>query len=426
MEANQVPLVPSSNAGIAACMIVPEVLKEDNYERWCIFMQHYLVAQNLWDVVISRKMPHAHGEDPKEWIKRNALALHTIKISCGAEKFDRIKKKNSAKDAWNALANLHKQPNEGGNKDTGIRIERKQAVTLLKDIKKGDSDAVKKLFETHPPYSAALENGSTALHVAITTGKINLAKKLISVMSEEELETQDKSGETVLSLAARKGSREIVECLVGKNKKLLEIPDCEKNIPLVLACATRHQSLTRYLYSVTPEEFLDPGNGDDHGFFFLKECIRNHMFGRSLAYDHLKYAREMVLFICEQLSTLERDQFMRSGAVEATFKAIKLGDLDFVKQITEANPDIVWNLGPERSRDMLMYAVAHRQKEIAKFLYGLNVWRNMSDDDQNNILHLAAKSAPSFPHIHHFSDPFLQMKSEATWFKRSGWPPRLL
>ncbi|GKV34304.1 hypothetical protein SLEP1_g42681 [Rubroshorea leprosula] len=223
-------------------------------------------------------MPHVHGEDPKEWIKRNALALHAIKISCGAEKFDRIKKKNSAKDAWNALANLHKQPNENGNNDRGIRIERKQAVTLLKDIKRGDSDAVKKLFETHPPYSAALENGSTALHVAITTGKINLAKKLISVMSKEELETQDKSGETVLSLAARKGSREIVECLVGKNKKLLEIPDCEKNIPLVLACATHHQSLTRYLYSVTPEEFLDPGNGDDHGFFFLKECIRNHMF----------------------------------------------------------------------------------------------------------------------------------------------------
>ncbi|GKV34309.1 hypothetical protein SLEP1_g42686 [Rubroshorea leprosula] len=526
MEANRVQLVPSSNAGIVACMIVPEVLKEDNYERWCIFMEHYLLAQDLGDVVLSSEMPHAHGEDTREWIKKNALALHAIKISCEAEKFDRIKKMNSAKDAWNALAELCKPPNEDGNKDTGFEIlERKQAVTLLKDIEKGDSDAVKeKLLETHPSYSArALENGSTTLHLAITAGKTELAKELISMMSTGELKTPNKSGKTVLHLAACKGSREIVECLVAKNKKLLEIPDCEKKIPLVLACATHHKCLTLYLYSVTPIEILDPVNGD-HGFFLLRECLRNRMFeigldllrkfpdyltfhkssleptpiiselvqilsslftgvwykrlpiiselvqilsslftgvwykrlpfpkwslrvfGKvpiiddllvddkwktlpekpgwspvyNLKYDRA-YAREMVHVICEQLSTLERDQFIRSGAVEATFKAIKLGYLDFVKQITKANPDIVWSLDPEHSRDMLMYAVAHRQKEIAKFLYGLNTWRKTTefttDDDKNNMLHLAAKLDPSCPHIHDAPDPVLRMQNEALWYK---------
>ncbi|GKV34300.1 hypothetical protein SLEP1_g42678 [Rubroshorea leprosula] len=129
----------------------------------------------------------------------------------------------------------------------------------------------------------------------------------------------------------------------------------------------------------------------------------------------------MVHVVCEQVSTLERDQLIRSGAVEATFKAIKLGYLDFVKQITEANPDIVCSHDPEHSRDMLMYAVAYRQEEIAEFLYGLNVWRNMTefttDNDQNNMLHLAAKIPPSSPHIHHFTDPVRQMQSEAGWFK---------
>ncbi|GLT50926.1 hypothetical protein SLA2020_243810 [Shorea laevis] len=70
---------------------------------------------------------------------------------------------------------------------------------------------------------------------------------------------------------------------------------------------------------------------------------------------------------------------------------------------------------------MLMYAVACRQREIARFLYGLNVWRNMTefttDDDQNNMLHLAAKVPPSSPPIHHFLDPVLQMQSEAKWFQ---------
>ncbi|GLT50916.1 hypothetical protein SLA2020_243710, partial [Shorea laevis] len=118
---------------------------------------------------------------------------------------------------------------------------------------------------------------------------------------------------------------------------------------------------------------------------------------------------------------LAHHQLIRSGAVEATFKAIKLGYLDFVKQITEANPDIVWSHDLEHSRDMLMYAMAHRQEEIAKFLYGLNAWRSMTEfttnDDQNNMLHLVAKLPPSSPHIHHFPVPVLQMQNE-TWQER--------
>ncbi|GKV34313.1 hypothetical protein SLEP1_g42690 [Rubroshorea leprosula] len=375
------------------------------------------------------KMRRAHGEDPKKWDQRNALALHAIKISCGEEMFDGIKEMNSAKDAWKALADSHKQPKDNEGEDTGFKtFERKQAVTLLKDIKKGDSDAVKELFETHPLYSvvledrsAALEDRSTLLHVAIAAGQVELAKKLISVMSDEELEIRNKRGQTALSSAACKGSRKIVECLVEKNKRLLEIPDCEKKIPLVLACATHHKSLTLYLYSETPRKILGPEKGD-HGFLLLKECLRNHMFGQWLPYD-LKYdrakARKMVSFICDQLSTLEREQLISSGAVEATFKTIELGYLGFVKQISEANPDIVWShTDPKHSRDMLTYAVEHRQKEIAKFLYRLDPARIITgftiDNDQNNLLHLAAKlAAPSSPH-----NPVLQMQSEARWFKQ--------
>ncbi|GKV34321.1 hypothetical protein SLEP1_g42698 [Rubroshorea leprosula] len=372
MKANLVQPVP-----------FPEVHKEDNYERWHIIMQHYLVAQDLWDVVLSSEMPD--GEDPREWIKKNALALYAIKISCEAEKFDQIKDINSAKDAWNALADLHKQPNEDGNKDTGIKtVERKQAVTLLKDIEKGDSDAVKKLLETHSSYSArALENGSTALHVAITAGKIELAKELTSVMSEaRELETQNETGKTVLHLAACMGSREIAECLVRKNKKLLEIPDCEKRIPLVLACATCHKSLTLYLYSVTPIEILDPVNGDRE-FFLLMECLRNRMFDLTFHKSSLE-PTPIISELVQILSSLfagiwfRRLPFWEWPLYIVLCKVPIIEDLlvgDKWKTLLkkpEVNPDIVWSYDSEHSRDMLMYAVAHRQEEIAKFLYGLN------------------------------------------------------
>ncbi|GLT58538.1 hypothetical protein SLA2020_314240 [Shorea laevis] len=88
--------------------IVHEVLKEDNYERWSILMEHYLVAQDLWDVVQSSRMP---GEGNKrEWMKKNALALHAIGMSCGREAFDQIKNMRSAKAAWDALAPKLKPP----------------------------------------------------------------------------------------------------------------------------------------------------------------------------------------------------------------------------------------------------------------------------------------------------------------------------
>ncbi|GKV18434.1 hypothetical protein SLEP1_g28819 [Rubroshorea leprosula] len=92
---------------MATCpsMIVPEVLRKENYERWSILMRHYLVAQNLWDVVQVNEIP---GQG--EWIQKNALALHSIKVSCGTEMFNRIKEMDSAKDAWDALAEMHRTP----------------------------------------------------------------------------------------------------------------------------------------------------------------------------------------------------------------------------------------------------------------------------------------------------------------------------
>ncbi|GLT52406.1 hypothetical protein SLA2020_257530 [Shorea laevis] len=88
--------------------IVPEVLKEDNYQRWSILMEHYLVAQDLWDVVQSSEKPG--GGKEREWMKNNAFALHAIGISCGGKAFDQIKNIRSAKDAWDTLAAKLKPP----------------------------------------------------------------------------------------------------------------------------------------------------------------------------------------------------------------------------------------------------------------------------------------------------------------------------
>ncbi|GKV40341.1 hypothetical protein SLEP1_g47999 [Rubroshorea leprosula] len=88
--------------------IVPEVLKKDNYERWSILIKHYLVAQDVWDVVEPR--PTTEETNEMVWTKKNALALHAIKISCGAKAFDLIKNKESAREAWKELFGMRKVP----------------------------------------------------------------------------------------------------------------------------------------------------------------------------------------------------------------------------------------------------------------------------------------------------------------------------
>ncbi|GKV07302.1 hypothetical protein SLEP1_g19096 [Rubroshorea leprosula] len=88
-------------------VIVHEVLTGGNYKKWSILMRYYLFGQDLWDVVQSSQLP-AEGNRRSEWMKKNALALHAIMISCGEKIFAQIKEKDSAKDVWDALADMHK------------------------------------------------------------------------------------------------------------------------------------------------------------------------------------------------------------------------------------------------------------------------------------------------------------------------------
>ncbi|GKU91060.1 hypothetical protein SLEP1_g4984 [Rubroshorea leprosula] len=88
-------------------MIVPELLASDNYKRWSICMKSYLVSHDLWDAVVYSWAPA--GVDTKEWIKKDATALHAIQISCRPKKFDEIEKITSAKTAWNTLKQKHKE-----------------------------------------------------------------------------------------------------------------------------------------------------------------------------------------------------------------------------------------------------------------------------------------------------------------------------
>ncbi|GKV18440.1 hypothetical protein SLEP1_g28825 [Rubroshorea leprosula] len=200
---------------MATCpsMIVPEVLRKENYERWSILMEHYLVAQNLWDVVQVNEMP---GQG--EWIQKNALALHAIKVSCGTEMFNRIKKINSAKAAWDALAEMQGPPSYHDI------VELQEAFSM-------DIDGLQ--VET-------LTGQQKTLHDWIRRGNIGKVKQFLR-------DNPDSRFESILASAIRD------------------------------AITAGEKEFARYLYKETPLEYL---NGDG-GFFLLQECIKKKMFGMS-------------------------------------------------------------------------------------------------------------------------------------------------
>ena len=81
--------------------IVLELLRNNNYANWCVWMKNYLVAQDLWDVV---------NEPPKldkAWTKNNAAALHAILISCEVDILPKIREITSVKEVWDKLASMY-------------------------------------------------------------------------------------------------------------------------------------------------------------------------------------------------------------------------------------------------------------------------------------------------------------------------------
>ncbi|GKV38843.1 hypothetical protein SLEP1_g46708 [Rubroshorea leprosula] len=422
-----------------ASVIVPEVLKRNNYKKWSIFMQHYLMGQDLWDVVELSQLP-AKGNMGREYNRKNALALHAIKISCGEEMFDQIKEMNSAKDVWYALADMHK-PVEHDivehplEKRTGPgNLASLQYETLIKAISKGKLSEVKKFFTEYPTSDAKsariFEYGYSALHFAVYDGKKEIVDYLIeSNLSQEESEIKDDFERTTLSIAARCGAgKSIAQSLVRMNPNLLTIPDKDGKIPVELACSTIHEGTTRYLYRKTPRKYLE----GDRGFYILQECITRKMF--DIVFDllhhfpdlasrswlavvltlsvplilgnlilgalrilvsklsevletHLyeiklmdEYAREVIHLICqESFSKLDEIQFVQSIAVDATFEAIKHGIPDIVKEITEANESILW-----RSSDL---EDSNSRSKIQ------NIFACAVEHRQEEVVHFLYKSA---------------------------------
>ena len=165
-----------------------------------------------------------------------------------------------------------------GNINDGVEIY----MHLNKALKIGDWNAAKEFLNRHPNAISAkiTVTDKTALHVAAEAGHVHLVEELVRLMSEEILAIKDNESCTALAQAAYIGNYRIAECLLGKNKDLISIPNNMGTIPVVLALYNGHLKLGRYLYLLTPLEILIANNGTS-GASLLCVAIYSKALGKN-------------------------------------------------------------------------------------------------------------------------------------------------
>ncbi|KAK9930428.1 hypothetical protein M0R45_027465 [Rubus argutus] len=199
--------------------LILEVLNRHNYKNWRSRVKTYLLAEDLWEVIIQAMTePAKHDDEYKAWTKKNAKALYAIQNSCGPEMFPFIRETETAKSAWEALERVSKLTGHVENSAENF----KPYIPFNRFVREGDWDKAKECVRLGELdlYSAirAIDPrdgfGDMALHVAAMNGHVHIVKELVVLMTQEELKKKNAGGATAIHLAAWNGKVHTVKELV--------------------------------------------------------------------------------------------------------------------------------------------------------------------------------------------------------------------
>ena len=163
-------------------------------------------------------------------------------------------------------------------------IENRKYELFRQYLRNGDWDCAKKFITSNPEAESAIisNTGSTALHIVIHAGHLEIVEKLVNMLLKEKLIMRHKDGNTVLGFCALVGSAEMAKCIVEKCPDLPCIENVQqKLIPVVMALTHNSNTIAtaQYLYSVTPKGILSPTKGVN-GATFVTRCIYCQAFGK--------------------------------------------------------------------------------------------------------------------------------------------------
>ncbi|KAF2309308.1 hypothetical protein GH714_001562 [Hevea brasiliensis] len=132
--------------------IVNEKRTEDNLETWKECLKNYLIGQGLWGVVSGDEpKPEEIDRNYKDWMKKNALALHAIQISCEEDTISYLMRRfpniDSAKCMWDNLADMQSEVTSYKEEATSSILE---YSSLHMAVEQGDLNTVMGLLKRNP------------------------------------------------------------------------------------------------------------------------------------------------------------------------------------------------------------------------------------------------------------------------------------
>lgn len=102
---------------------------------------------------------------------------------------------------------------------------------------------------------------------------------LVRLMDKKDLELQNKTYNTALSLAAAAGNLKTVAIMVAKNRAVIEIPNNKKMMPLYMAALFAKPEMVRYLYTNSNNLGGDFWTHENRGWL-LQKCVEAEIFGK--------------------------------------------------------------------------------------------------------------------------------------------------
>ncbi|KAE9444824.1 hypothetical protein C3L33_23278, partial [Rhododendron williamsianum] len=193
----------------------------------------------------------------RKWI------LNRLSKNIKKNKKNKLEQFETAKELWEALHQLVE--------DLKLAEQKKRVkydyLPLYKAAIEGNWADADKFLGKKPDAVRALITFDleTALIVAVKVVKRNaFVKKLVEMMSLEDLAIGDCNGRTALHRAAGAGNIEVAELLVKKNSGLLNLKTTENNMPLYYAAARGNKEMIRWLMDKMETEQLEdePGPTD--------------------------------------------------------------------------------------------------------------------------------------------------------------------
>ncbi|KAL2474093.1 Ankyrin repeat family protein [Forsythia ovata] len=263
------------------------------------------------------------------------------------------------------------------------------------------------------------ERGDRTLHIAAAAKQTAFVHNLVEHLNTNDLELEDKHGNTAFCFAAVSGVVEIAKVMYEKNKNLPTIRSGIGQTPLEMAILLGNREMVEYLYPITPLKNL---NSEDY-MGILVATIHTDMYDFKRIYSSLQMRRQasqLVKGLWEQILKLPDSEILQLIQETQIFHdAAKIGNIEFLTLLTHSYPDLMWKVD-SNGCSIFHVAVINRQEKVFSLIYHIGAVKDLitlyTDNEGNNILHLAGKLAPP-SRLNIVSGAALQMQRELLWFK---------